>query len=182
LLDHPCTTGNSKGFRLDGWIEAECHSLPATYYQVEVKSWSMHGVGVGSTPLALTATPEQLAAYKIGLWNRYWSNGQFIEPGLNKVLTPMKTDPSWTVVEPLACVWAAMHPEGKPDEFFSVPLYGHNVFRRVSVFSMSSFLRNIVSQEAQLTLRLPSTAIRMHWLRTLFTVADAEQIVGRERR
>lgn len=176
LLERPCTTGSPKGSRLDGWIEATGPSS-TTYYQVEVKSWSIHGVGGDSTPLPLAVTDDQLAAYKIRLWNSYWSNGQFKEPGLNKVLIPMKRDPAWTIVEPLACVWSAMHPEGKQDEFFSVPLIGHVSFQRVWGFSMSAFLRNIVDTEPTLTLYLPSTVIRMGLLATLFTIsADAEPI------
>ncbi len=168
LLNRTCTTGNPKGFLLDGWIEARDVSSETTHYQVEVKSWSMHGVGGDSTPLPVTVTADELAAYKKRQWVRYWSNGQFIEPGLNKVLTPMKRDPTWTVVEPLACVWSAMHPEGKRDAFFSVAINGPSTFQRVWVFSMSSFLRNIIQGEPQLTLRLPSTAIRINWLRTIF--------------
>src|SRR5687767_14506054 len=45
LLNRTCNTGNAKGSRLDGWIEAKSVSLPTIYYQVEVKSWSIHGVG-----------------------------------------------------------------------------------------------------------------------------------------
>jgi hypothetical protein len=33
-VDGPCTTGKAKGYRLDGWIDAD-----AVLYQVEVKNW-----------------------------------------------------------------------------------------------------------------------------------------------
>ena len=55
LLERPCTSGSPKGPRLDGWIEA-AGEYSTTYYQVEVKSWSIHGVGGDSTPLPLAVT------------------------------------------------------------------------------------------------------------------------------
>jgi len=93
LLNRTCNTGNRKGSRLDGWIEAKrISSATCTYYQVEVKSWSIHGVGGDSTPLPLTASAEELATYKKRLWSHYWSNGQLTEPALNKVLIPNSSD------------------------------------------------------------------------------------------
>jgi hypothetical protein len=179
LLTRPCTTGSSKGSRLDGWIEATSpETSTCTYYQVEVKSWSIHGVGGDSKPLSLAAKDDELAAYKKRLWNSYWANGQFVAPNLNKVLTPMRGELSWALVEPLACVWSALHPEGKQEELFSVPLISHSRFQRVWVFSMSSFLRNIVHREPQIALNLPCTAARMRWLNTLFTLSpDAQQLI-----
>jgi hypothetical protein len=178
----PCTTGSRKGPRLDGWVIAKGETSEPTYYQVEVKSWSIHGVGGDSTPLPLTATADELAAYKKRLWSRYWTDGQFTEPRLNKVLTPMKGGPEWKLIEPLACVWSAMHPQGMLNEFFSVPLNSHRVFQHVWVFSMSSFLRNIIHDSPRLKLNLPSTAKRINLLRTLFDLnADAERVIQPER-
>jgi hypothetical protein len=143
-------------------------SSATTHYQVEVKSWSIHGVGGNNKQLPLEAQGFEVADYKKQLWGQYWSNGQFTERALNKVLTPMKPDPTWSLVEPIACVWTAMHPEGKEEEFFCAEPE-QSRFKRVWVFSMSSFLRNIVHSEPQFPLHLPKTALRINWLRTLFS-------------
>jgi len=178
LLNRRCNVGSRSGSRLDGWLETtSSSSATITYYQVEVKSWSIHGVGGDCTTLGLASTSDEVVAYKKRLWTSYWSNGSFIEPQLNKVLKRMRADPTWVQVEPLAVVWSAMHPEGKRDEFFSVPLSGHT-FPRISVFSMSSFLRNIVQVEPELLLHLPSTAKRIRLLNTLFIPAQMSNVAA----
>lgn len=169
LLRRPCTTGKKKGYRLDGWIQATNESSGVTtYYQVEVKSWSMHGVGGDSTPLQLQASTDEVSSYKKRLWAQYWSNGQFTAPMLNKVLTAMKCPDPSAIVQPLACLWAAVHPEGKSEPFFSVELPNPVNFSSVLVFSMSSFLRGIVDREPTISLSLPLTAIRLRWLTAIF--------------
>jgi hypothetical protein len=72
--------------------------------------------------------------------NFYSSNGPFTESGLNNVLIPMKKDPASTIIESLACVCPAMHPEGKQDEFFRATHWPRQR-QRVWAFSMSAFLR-----------------------------------------
>ena len=169
LLDQPCTTGQRQGYQLDGWIEIpQQANSSARHYQVEVKSWSFHGVGPGSIPLPLHCTPEELSAYKKRVWGAYWSDGYFSHEGLNKVLTPMKPPEGAKLVIPLACVWAAMHPNGDTTEFFKVPLSDQYAFPYVEVFSMSAFLRNLEPSESILSLEVPWVPERLKWLSRLF--------------
>lgn len=177
LLDIPCTTGQRKGPWLDGWIRIVNPSPNTdTYYQVEVKSWSFHGLG-GARPLRVNCTSDELEEFKRRTWNTYWSDEGFIAKGLNKVLTPMKPPQSGVTVEPLACVWAALHPDGKQEAFFNVPLERHEYFQRIWVFSMSSFLRNLLnSMEGDwLTLDMTLTHQRILWLQKLFSLEGTAQ-------
>jgi hypothetical protein len=171
----PCTTGQPKGERLDGWLKVTRQSLATTiYYQVEVKSWSFHGVGGETRPLGVNCTSDELAEFKRREWDRYWFSGRFSNRHLNKVLTPMKAPHSGATVEPLACIWTALHPNGNSEAFFNVALEGHEQFQRVWVFSMSSFLRNFLAtgDGDWLTLDLPLAHARLQWLKRLFAMEN----------
>jgi hypothetical protein len=155
-----CTTGNARGERLDGWIvvpNGDCD----TYYQVEVKAWSRHSLG--GRPLAVTVTPDQLSEFKKERWRRYWVNDTFVDKQLAKVLTPMRPPIPGVTIEPLACLWDAVHPFGLSEPFFKVDLAEGNLFRR---FSMSGFLRGL--SESTLKLELPCIEERLNWLSRLF--------------
>ena len=170
LLAHPCTTGKSKGPRLDGWVKvkkAGTADVP-TFYQVEVKSWSAHGVGGGARFVKPSATPNDLAAYRRDVWAMYWLNGRFIEDGLNKVLTPMKCPVSDAIVKPLACLWSPVNSTGDATPFFSVRPEPSEPFPDVFVFSASSFLRGIEAKEPTLNLHLPQLVERMGYLSSIF--------------
>ena len=170
LLNQPCTTGHRQGNQLDGWVEVQANSnSPNIFYQVEVKSWSFHGVGPGTLPMPLECTARQLKAYKKKIWRAYWANGAFTQESLNKVLTPMAPPVDKAVTLPLACVWAALHPKGESLEFFEQKLDGHDVFDKVAIFSMSSFLRNLVKKrDLNLSLEMPFTSERIAYLSRLF--------------
>ena len=162
MLRESCTTGQKKGYRLDGWLRTSIENTP-TLLQVEVKTWSRHSLDGKS--LLLNASPAEVSAYKIERWDRYWSGSRFREDGLNKVLTPMRSPCPGLRVEPLACLWDAVHPNGAIDALFSVPI-DEQQFRRVFIFSMSAFLRNI--PETILRIDLPSTQERIRLLNQLF--------------
>ncbi len=170
LLDKTCTTGHQRGHRLDGWlvVRKENSEEAPFYYQVEVKSWSAHGVGSGARFVNRMATADALAAYRQEMWSKYWTNGRFVEDGLNKVLTPMKCPNAWAEVKPLACLWSPIHPSGDAIPFFSVKVAPSQHFDEVFVFSASSFLRNIEAKEPTLKLQLPQLAKRMEWINALF--------------
>jgi len=168
LVSRKCTTGKSRGRRLDGWVKTEKFGQ-TTYYQVEVKSWSAHGVGGGSRFVSPNANAAELAKYRREVWALYWANGRFIEDGLNKVLTPMKCPTEGFTVRPLACLWAPVHPKGQEDPFFTVALDPPTPFSKVDVFSASSFLRGVAASESELKLVLPDVAERMMWLNRLFS-------------
>lgn len=169
LFSTTCTTGKPRGPRLDGWITAQGKGqAKPIFYQVEVKSWSAHGVGCGARFLRPS---DDLATYKREVWKTYWSNGRFTEEGLQKVLTPMKCPVAGADVKPLACLWSAVHPEGLEEPFFNVEPNPPKPFQSVSVFSASSFLRSIREKEPSLILQLPEVKERMKWLNTFFVTA-----------
>ena len=167
LLPGSVTTGRSSGPRLDGWVQVRGGKQPDVDYQVEVKSWSMHGYGGNKTPLEFGCPPDTLAEHKRRVWKHYWENGQFRPKELKKVLTPMKQPPdSSAVVEPLACIWDAVHPNGGLEPLFTRKTVGCPEFKSVAVFSMSSFLRGL--KEKSLTLDMPLTSKRIEWIRSIF--------------
>lgn len=165
-IDAPCTT---QGAWLDGWVKVT--QPEPVLFQIEVKSWSMHGYGSRMHQLEVSANAEQLANYKIRIWKHYWHAGAFKKKGLQKVLLPMTVPKGESGhVEPVACIWAAVHPEGDASEFFSVETKGGN-FSNVHIFSMSAYLRNLLNAgAASLSLDLPDTARRMAYLSSLFPV------------
>jgi hypothetical protein len=161
-LDLPCTTGARKGPRLDGWLKV-VRAGTTTLYQVEVKTWGMHSIG--GTALAVDATGAETEEFMRRTWQQYWTGSDFADKPLQKVLIRMKPPAGEHMVEPLACLWAAMSPNGGQDEFFSVPIQDGS-FPRVYVFSMSSFLRRL--SEPFLVLGLPSLNARLAHLRAIF--------------
>ncbi len=176
LLNQPCTTGRPSGPRLDGWVtvrKGDSKESPI-FYQVEVKSWSAHGIGSGSRFIKPSASADDIATFKREIWATYWSKGRFIENGLNKVLSPMACPDPVAVVKPLACLWSAVHPTGDLLPFFSVQPNTQTPFPEVFVFSASSFLRGIEATEPTLQLRLPQLAERTRLLNTLFVTQDAQ--------
>ena len=164
LLKEACTT---KGAWLDGWIEVL--SPTPMLYQVEVKSWSMHGFGSKNQQLSIDATGEYLSIRKKKMWDHYWHEGQFKQKSLQKVLLKMKI-PAGKVaeVEPIACIWTAVHPDGLSEHFFSVPT-NNSDFHRVYIFSMSSYLRNLMAKGINnLEIDLPDTKARIDYLNSVF--------------
>ncbi len=162
-----CSTGKSTGFRLDGWLHVTRVGT-ATLYQVEVKSWSRHSIG--GRALSLSASGIEIRAFKIERWKHYWAGDRFCVDGLNKVLTPMEPPLTGIPVEPLACLWDAMHPTGEPEPFFTIDLT-NGPFQRVNVFSMSSFLRSL--NVKTLNLDLPATSERLNWLSRILSTPTA---------
>lgn len=141
VLPDPCTQRTQKGYRLDRWIR--CRQDNATiYYQVEIKNWSAHAVG--GTVLAVDASPEEVSAYKTERWDKVWDGATFRD-GMKKVLVPMKPLKPEHTVEPIACYWFAMHPEGKSEPLFDVEIDDAH-FSRVRVFSMSLICANCLRQ------------------------------------
>jgi hypothetical protein len=166
-LEQSCNTGKRTGPRLDGWIRVS-DGTSDLYYQVEVKTWSRHSLG--GRPLSLSATKDQLLEFRKERWVRYWKNQTFKDKALAKVLIPMKRPVVGARVEPLACLWDAVHPHGSEIPFFAVDLPPGSSFTRIHVFSMSSFLRAIRGK--MLTLKLPCTKERMSWLSKIFPTSS----------
>ena len=166
-LRTPCNTGHRTGPRLDGWLQGRGGSGADIDYQVEVKSWSFHGVGGHSKPLAFDCPLEQLTEHKHRVWQHYWENGQFRPKELKKVLAKMERLPdSNAIIQPLACIWDAVHPKGESEPFFIEKTVACPDFQSVAVFSMSGFLRGL--KEESLTLALPITSKRIEWIGRIF--------------
>lgn len=161
VLPERCTQGTKKGSRLDGWVQVSKGGR-ALLYQVEVKNWSAHAIGGRRLPR--TVSGSDLATFKRAEWARTWNGTTFRNPNVVKVLTPMRA-PRNLPVEPLACFWTAMHPEGLAEPFFSVPISGAD-FTQVSVFSMSAYLRTLTTEAV--VLDMPGTSRRLAWLDRLF--------------
>lgn len=166
IQDECCKT---KGKRLDAWVSVKDKAGDLIYYQVEVKSWSFHGYG-GGTPLNVSVTPSELQRYKIDLWSQYWdSHSQtFKNEQLRKVLTRMDQYGDKKVL-PLACLWAAVHPDGADDEFFEVAC-NSDAFREVMVFSASSYIRSMIrTGQKTIILDLKDTEERMRLIDNIFS-------------
>jgi hypothetical protein len=167
VLPGPCTQGTHRGVRLDRWIRT-IHDGNAIYYQVEIKNWSAHAIG--GKALKANALPNELAAHKIERWSREWDGSTFRKSGARKVLTPMKPPKPNSKVEPLIVYWDAMHPSGEREPFFFVPLE-NPAFSRVWIFSMSTYLRELLSSGiSKVMLEMPDTVQRVWWLKRLFMI------------
>lgn len=165
LLSEPCT---SRGAWLDGWLFC---SNPTILYQVEVKSWSMHGYGGKKEKLGVAVSASTLSEYKRRIWNRYWRDENFKDQKLVKVLKPMKVPINFEqyTVEPIACLWSAVHPTGHQTPFFQMELTSNKDFDKVHVFSASAYLRNLLAENIEsLLLDLPKVTKRMDYLNSIF--------------
>jgi hypothetical protein len=140
---------------------------------VEVKNWSFHGYG-GGKPLDADAKADQTREFKKSVWTAYWSEEDeaFKDPKLNKVLTRMSQFPTKNV-KPLACLWAPMHPSGDDEPFFEMNCKSEN-FSSVSIFSVSSYLRNLIrSGQTILDVELPRTEERIAHIDSIFLLKAA---------
>ncbi len=140
VLGLPCTQGTTSGKRLDRWIRVT-KGRQTVYYQVEIKNWS--ATAIGGRRIAINASSSQLREHKRERWSKEWSGQLFIKEAVQKVLTPMKPPVIGAEVEPLVCFWDAMHPTGKAEAIFSIPVNGGR-FPRVWIFSMSAYLRTLL--------------------------------------
>lgn len=167
-LNMPCTALEGKAW-LDKWLEVEQNG-EIIHYQVEVKSWSFHGYG-GGLPLPVDCEDRELKKRMQEEFSNCWnsSDGRFRAPGLDKVLRDMNTKHDGTVL-PLACLWSAMHPEGKLDEpLFEVHGVKNSTFDSVWIFSVSAYLRQLLrNRQFVIELDLPRTTARLEHLDAIF--------------
>lgn len=170
LAESPMTGG--PGPWLDRWIHVRWLDSRQTLFQTEVKSWSASAKD--GRPLAANATPDKVAQYKIERWQkegRYGNIGWIPRPLVAKVLSPMKRPQSVDQkcpVEPLLVYWWCVHPDGGKDSLFEVPVdHSQFPFRRLWVFSMSSYLRGLRTET--LDLNMPIGATRIRWLNSVIS-------------
>lgn len=173
LIDVSCTT---TGARLDAWLHTG--GKEPILYQVEVKSWSVHGYGGGPLAYRSSMTSQEKIAYRTKAWSFYFNQatGQFKQPGLNKVLRSMSTSiPKGrenAKHKALACLWTSLHHNGLAEPYFEVPV-GRGVegidFDSITVFSVSTYLRNLLdSGQRQISLEMPHLHQRLALIREMF--------------
>lgn len=171
-VDRRCTQGTPSGVRLDGWLRVTSGERD-TLYQVEIKNWSAHAIG--GRPLRIDAPPEVVAKYKMACWTQQWDDATGVrKKALAKVLTPMappKHLSHISSIEPLACMWTALHPCEELAPLFSVAVPQPRCFRRLWFFSMSAYLRSL--EEEWIMIEMLDTARRLKWLGELITTNDA---------
>jgi hypothetical protein len=75
-----------------------------------------------------------------------------------------------TPVRPMICFWDAMHPDGDGSPLFDVEVISKD-FKRLWVFSMSNYVRNLLSDEIYyIQLDFPDTAARMNWINRIYCI------------
>lgn len=164
VLGLTCTQGTTSGRRLDRWVRV-AKGRHTTYFQVEIKNWS--ATAIGGRRIAINATNSQLRDHKIERWSREWNGEGFIKQAVQKVLTPMKPPVIDATVEPLVCFWDAMHPIGKKEPLFSIPV-SLGRFPRVWIFSMSAYLRNLFqAKQDYVSIDAPAAKARLQLLKGL---------------
>jgi hypothetical protein len=168
-LGIPCTQGTKAGKRLDRWIRIT-KGGKITYFQVEIKNWS--ATAIGGRRLAIDASKSQLREHKMERWSKEWNGNGFVKEAVRKVLTPMKPPVINATVEPLACFWDAMHPAGKSDALFSIPVPVGN-FPHVWIFSMSAYLRNLFQTGQEfISIDAPAAKARLDVLNKLLNNSE----------
>lgn len=170
-LSVACTQRFRKGHRLDAWVRVTSDTGPLLY-QVEVKTWSSHSIGGARLPS--DACAADVRAFKLREWAGYFDDTRgFREKALQKVFDPMTPPEADTRVEPLACLWTAVHNQGGDEPFFQVPVAApcSASFNVINVFSMSAYLRGLL--DAEIELRLPDTERRLQYLSSLFRPTPA---------
>jgi len=165
MLPGPCTQRSRKGYRLDAWVSITDAAGPLLY-QVEVKTWSSHSIGGARLPV--DAPRDVIRAYKVAQWKGYFQQDRgFAEKALQKVFEKMTPPQPGVPVEPLACLWTAVHDQGGDEPFFRIQIAAPwSCFNVINVFSMSAYLRAL--PDARIELPLPDTETRLEYLANLF--------------
>ena len=197
VRSEPVTTGRTKGPRLDRWIEADLPCGKSVLFQTEIKSWSAHAIG--GKLLQLNASTDEVEKYRRQQWENLWDAERKTlgRADVAKVLVYMK-QPCGTekrTILPMLIFWTAMNPGEKPDvkervpggHLFSIsaptcdfrftvpatwPEPDKRGFPELWVFSVSSYLRSLKDQVAEIELDMPNAASRMRSLNRLVQLAD----------
>ncbi|HKM67080.1 MAG TPA: hypothetical protein VJX70_07935 [Candidatus Acidoferrum sp.] len=181
VLQVPVTTGKKKGKRLDRWIQVTWSDGTLTLFQSEIKNSSAHAFK-GIT-LPLTASSDEISVRMRREWRGIKKQFGGKLNGLNKVLVPMRRPPQTDLsaaLAPLIIYWSVTHPRGhEVKSFFWYPLSKNDhprgfqgKFRRLAVFSMSTYLRMLLARNIkEVKLWMPAASARMKWLTTLFTLS-----------
>lgn len=168
VLDDSCTQGTQKGYRLDKWIAIKLHT-DSIIYQVEIKNWSAHSISGKSV---LNPTDEDyMRSYRAKRWNFQFDIKKQVpsQKETLKVLTKMRVPKSHIsyTQKTLLCFWEALHPAGDSAAFFEVDVKSET-FEKMSVFSMSNYVRELLKTTETLAVQMPDADARIAWLNRLY--------------
>ncbi len=171
VISEKCTQGKNQGVRLDRWLGVNDKN-EVIYYQTEIKNWTAHSFRGDASPKHTDV--EAMKKYRIDRWEQRFdvSNHCLRDTSANKVLVPMKLDiktSSKFVVRPLIIFWEAMHPKGTDAEFFSTSVSGVE-FKKLWVFSMSNYVRNLIFKHkvSKISVNMPAVDARINWLNSIY--------------
>lgn len=170
-LKKPCTQGGARGHRLDIWFALEKENKK-DIFQVEIKNWSAHSVG--GIRVDKDFTEDSMVSHRKRVWKKRFNVERKVpaEKASEKVLTKMKIHDDFIEYQEhkaLLCFWEPMHPEGKPDAFFEVPVNSES-FAVMSVFSMSNYVSILLGQDIRtLEVEMKEADARVDWLQKLYS-------------
>ncbi|MEQ9618431.1 MAG: hypothetical protein RIG61_04580 [Deltaproteobacteria bacterium] len=171
VISNKCTTGKKSGPRLDRWILTNENGY-RVLYQTEIKNWSAHAIG-GSI-IRTMASSDELSEYGKKEWSNIWDSekSNFKWPTLSKVLFEMKepTNIEYDEKRPLLIYWIPLCYMERSSPFFNVQVKS-NIFDRLWVFSMSSYLRSINTDKIVVK-NMPNFANRLLWINSIFKSID----------
>jgi len=165
ILDGPVTTGFSTGPRLDRWIViTQCDQR--IHFQAEIKNWTSYSLR--GRPIPMNSGEVELRGQLKDAWSRRIDElGIPRDKEARKVLEPMRHDPAW-VTKPLLIYWEPLNPKGALDPFIEVAMPVNCHFKRLSVFSASIHVRNLLSAGLEkINAPMPETLARMSILKDL---------------
>ena len=190
---HPVTPGGKYGPWLDRWLEVKPHQGRRFLYQTEIKGWA--AAAIGGEILSVEASCAEVADYKQRRWEARWdSKHQTLNfHATAKVLVRMKPPKDLDALDvwPLLIFWEPIGPkELADDHLFCIPVtynfptelqrdWPHtwkenlentkrNPFDRLSVFSVSSYLRSL--PDDHIDLPMPEATHRLRTLNRLFSL------------
>lgn len=167
IVSEICTQGTQKGKRLDRWIQI-IENGKVVHFQTEIKNWSAHSFSGKKNPI--NESEEYLAPHRVARWRiQFDSESESIrQDAAKKVLIKMKAIDQKAEIRPLIIFWDTMHPDGKPEPFFKVRVRDSS-FNYLWVFSMSTYVRNLISQGIhEVKVEMPSVTDRLNWLNVLY--------------
>lgn len=165
----PVVSGTMKGPRLDRWIYIEQSKDKFVAYQTEIKNWSAYAIGARKVGI----DPKDIPSVGLLNWQDRIERLQHKDKnGENKVFYPMKKPidfPADTNPESLMIYWYVLSKDGRNlNPFFQLNMNVNGNTRKLSVFSMSNYLRSIKSEN--INLDMPSAEKRIRLLSKHFPI------------
>ena len=170
VLDEPCTQKTKKGKRLDKWIVIEDKDSKIIY-QVEIKNWNSHSLN--SETVLDHADEQYMHDFRLRRWKKRFDSDRRKprQTECQKVLLPMKVPTTYRDYKhrTLLCFWEALHDEGKSDAMFEVSVNSDHFENKMTVFSMSNYVSELLKQSDVLEVELADAEARINWLNKLYS-------------